>query len=268
MNKNSILQVDGIPELVEYITNRHESTLWFRGMRCHTWHLEPSLWRYLLNTGLPLTIDQIKRTETRLLTRFRQQSLPYWPAGYPQTDWEHLFMMQHYGIPTRLLDWTTGLLTALYFALETHEITEHQHDHECLPTIWVLDPVVMNRTNKRFDGMEHIAILASSDKDANPWSPESRDFIDMGPEPIAMYGLYNSDRISSQHGSFTVSGKELTPIDELDATQGSGSYLSKIELLGDPTRMRRQLSLLGIHQSTVYPGLASIAHDLAKEGSK
>ena len=62
-------------------------------------------------------INQIFERERRLLTRFRQRSLAYWPAGYPQTDWEQLFAMQHYGMPTRLLDWSENLFVAAYFAM-------------------------------------------------------------------------------------------------------------------------------------------------------
>ena len=44
------------------------------------------------------------------LRDFDSVASAYWPAGYPQNDWEHFFAMQHFGMPPRLLDWTENLL--------------------------------------------------------------------------------------------------------------------------------------------------------------
>ncbi|WP_350340486.1 FRG domain-containing protein [Paenibacillus hexagrammi] len=51
-------------------------------------------------------------------------------------------MMQHYGVPTRLLDWSREALVALLFALgvPTSDI-EKTSDK----VVWVLDPVTLNK---------------------------------------------------------------------------------------------------------------------------
>ena len=102
------------------------SFLWFRGVANAQYSLVPKLMR----DGK--AIEEILERVGRLLTRFRQRSMAYWPSGYPQNDWEHLFAMQHYGMPTRLLDWSENLFVAAHFALSGVG--------DDAPAIWCFDP--------------------------------------------------------------------------------------------------------------------------------
>lgn len=252
-----------IPELVSLVTElRPTKQLWFRGQGCATRGLVPSLWRRLkaVSGGAEAEAKEVLAVETRLLTRFRQRSLPHWPAGYPQSDWEHLFAMQHYGIPTRLLDWTTNLLMSVFFALDHDPVRCECGSGACLPTIWILDPILLNQTNPRLDGLP-VGILATSDKQAENWEPGVSETI-FAPDPVAIYGTYNSERIAAQQGAFTVGGKKVKPVNEIAHQDG---VLAKCTLTDPPDKIREQLKLLGVSRSTVYPGLAEVAHDIAEE---
>jgi hypothetical protein len=51
--------------------------------------------------------------------------------------------MQHYGAPTRLLDWTDNALVALYFAL--HSPTGDGYEPDTNAAVWVLNSWWLNR---------------------------------------------------------------------------------------------------------------------------
>ncbi len=74
--------------------------------------------------------------EMSLVLHFRSLSPSLLPRE-PLDDWEWYYLMQHYGIPTRLLDWTESPLAALYFALEEDAIGRS-------PCVWVMDPYSLN----------------------------------------------------------------------------------------------------------------------------
>lgn len=83
----------------------------FRGQQAHDWSLAPSISRLTLRTDVSL-----RKVEKDLVEAFRRQSTPYLPRGF-RDDWELLALAQHHGLSTRLLDWTTNPLTALWFAV-------------------------------------------------------------------------------------------------------------------------------------------------------
>ena len=96
----------------------------FRGHSEVEWQLDPTLHRSAtLDGSRPLPpVEELLRLETRLLERFKQEATTFLPhaiihSSHHAVDWWPI--MRHYGVPTRLLDWTTSLYVASYFAAAT-----------------------------------------------------------------------------------------------------------------------------------------------------
>lgn len=96
-------------EFIEW-TQKHSGTRWvFRG-QSQKWALKPSVGR-----GKSAYKPEL---ELLLLQEFRRSALPHLRRNDLRNDWDWLAVAQHYGLPTRLIDWTTNPLVACYFAAQ------------------------------------------------------------------------------------------------------------------------------------------------------
>src|SRR5215813_11900 len=114
--------VEWVEELTSKEINEKESGWVFRGQSNAKWKLKPSLLRHF-----PENEDNIERVitiEFDLKKQFESQyHLHAKPDGRNREGLGEVWwwtLMQHYGCPTRLLDWTLSPYVALYFAVEQH----------------------------------------------------------------------------------------------------------------------------------------------------
>lgn len=239
---------------------RPGQSIWYRGSHCSRHVLLPSLMRESERDS-----SEVFGLEETLITMYRQRSLPFWPEGYPQTDWEHMFSMQHHGLATRLLDWSENAFIGLWFAMDGR----CDDDHECSPILWLLDPQELNRVSLAhvYEHDSPVPVLNTVHEDIKPYAPAT-----VKPEPrrtkgaVALFGTHNSARISAQRGVFTIAGKDVKPIEEAIAeVAGAGRpVLAAIELTGDAEAWRAELGVLGFTPSMIYPDLPGLARDLSE----
>lgn len=258
--------VAGVEELVSRVLEIAQSLpeghyLWFRGLPCADYTLKPKLLRTAVDSSSALD------REERLITRFRQRSLPFWPGGYPQDDWEHLFMMQHNGVPTRLLDWSENVFVGLFFAVGARDqhSREAGKDHVCRPTLWCVDPAGWNRSVPQLkDFGDQVSVLTTASRLLDPYQPQTTNtprLLMRHDTPVAIYGTHNSARIVAQRGTFTVAGKGLLGMEQYAPEQGDTTLWKLVLDLAWPN-LRLALSHLGFTESMIFPDLPALAREL------
>jgi hypothetical protein len=246
-------------ELVENLQRRAKHSLWFRGSGRARERLVPSLYRHPSKSSQV----ELEELERQLMARFRQRSIPYHTRNLVD-DWEALFFMQHYGVPTRLLDWTENPLIGLHFALMSAPVrsrrkgTPRYGEHAA---VWVLDPDLWNRAS-----LQHLSYsggaLTPGEEPLKGFSPSS-NVAARNAHPVALYGAHNSARIVAQQGVFTIFGKSRTTMQELvrDGTCPPESLCCILISAARIHTMRRSLLNQGITESVVFPDLEGLAKE-------
>src|SRR5690242_9771194 len=101
------LYASSIGELVEVVGGLYAETglkWWFRGQADAAWDLVPTARR-------GMTTDRERNFANDFMARARLRH-PSHPADDDYAGW--VALMQHYGLPTRLLDWSWSPLVAAY----------------------------------------------------------------------------------------------------------------------------------------------------------
>src|SRR6266849_6354250 len=86
----------------------------YRG-QTDSWPLLPSLFRPCPNSDL--THERAYGCEQDVLILFKQEGRLFLPST-PDDEWNWLSIAQHFGLPTRLSDWSSSPLIGLFFAVE------------------------------------------------------------------------------------------------------------------------------------------------------
>lgn len=206
---------------------------WFRGHKRAEWNLIPGEYR----------LPDINSDEIRSEFMLKAKELL---VHSPSSDWEWYFLMQHHGLPTRLLDWTAGSLIGLHFAL-CHDTGQSD------AAVWVLDPWELNHWS-----IKKSELVLTSDSAADKYLHPVYHQKKIPRRPIAIVPPYNSTRITVQRGAFTVHGSNVTGIDQQFKRRLAMVHLAKDCCI----QMRRELRYAGISEFTLFPDLDGLSRDI------
>ena len=229
---------------------------WFRGQQRHYWPLWPKLYRDY-DGYAKVKRDHIEdeiREEFIVRAPILSDTKP---AG--NDDWEWYFLMQHFGTPTRLLDWTEGALLGLYFAVK-----DNPGFYDA--AVWVLDPFELNRRAIRREEVippSATGVLPGDKRLVDPWLPARfKNMAGLPKRPIAVYPTHIARRISTQRSCFTVHGTDAMGLDKLQGKK-NGCLVKIIIPSFEVQAIRRELEASGIDEVTIFPDLAGLSRALS-----
>jgi len=223
----------------------HFEGFWFRGHADLTWRLVPSALRYGRIERRQKALELVNEFRIHAHDKLSSSLGPSSIIGWMQAA-------QHYGMPTRLLDWTTSEAVALYFA--------------CLNTradglVCMINPATLNRS-----ALPAIGRVIDPEVDVSAIEPyinlDAR--IDRKGRPaIAIRPTWNNSRIQAQEGTFTLHGNQKLCLDESSCP--SLVYVPirrkhKRQLLSD-------LDRLGKNEMTLFPEPDKISRHLRRKAN-
>jgi hypothetical protein len=238
--ETEIVDLESIIGAVRFAHERiNAGELWWRGQANADWSLIPRVF----------TTDGGDEYERNAILRFIQRAPvrhPNTPATDAQLDW--LLLMQHYGVPTRLLDWTLSPLIACYFSTLEEGLSGDG-------ALYALNPHLLN-----LDQISEEIVLSSANSRTKEAVGKAFLFTDDDVDYIAAW-LPNEFDIRSmvQQSAFTVHPRDV----QLDKIPESEDWLIKFLIpRSSKQSIRRELGALGIQESSLFPDLQHLAHEI------
>lgn len=237
--------IRSVGELVDIVTqmNADGHWPWYRGHAAADWDVLPSIWR-----------DYGPAEERNFTNRFRSRAaIRYSPAPGYEASAAWLSLMQHYGLPTRLLDWTRSPLVAMYFALQSHAAGHTAPSGDAV--IWALYPHLLNVR----EGFPPVTPSIDAHMCESMLWPAFTDYDPETGKVLAAMASETDLRMFVQQGCFTIHSSR----DPLNRRPGHADFLRPLVLdAGHISQMVKEIHACGFRQGDIYPDLGNLAEEL------
>lgn len=224
---------------------------WYRGHGDKSWSLKPTLYR----------CEVEKDFEREMLRDFKLFSSEFLDSR-PRSDVEWLFLAQHHGMPTRLLDWTENPLVALFFAVQD---LDSQTDGQ----IWALNPWELNRATI---GMHSVPTTDSDIFDKYVIDITNKDVPRRvtAQHPVAVRPYHVFRRSNAQFGMFTIHGLVEKSIDKSVFVRKNTSACLRSTIISGihKVSIMRELYSIGVNHYTLFQSIDHLGKSIRFRYSK
>ena len=271
------MEISHVSQFIQFVEDanskyRRNQHFIYRGESKNKYRLLPSIFRKTDGAN-GTDIYPSKNAEIKILTEFMTEAAGLINNLSVDDLFRWVEYAQHFGSPTRLMDWTSNPLVALYFACSANQKEDGR--------IYILNSLGYHLLTGEKNVNQMDCKIIKEEARKMIWDKEYTF-----PYPVLFQPHYFDKRMFAQSSKFMVWGYKKDPLDdliiELEADgkkkaitkyldpcgveiecEEEIEILTEIQIKGEnKVQLQRELDNIGINQATLFPGLDGIGRSI------